>query len=443
MKNFIYKFFIILFLVIFTISINIFLNTLDFNTSNVVQNTKFLSMDFFKGRLAGTKENENAEDYIKNQFTKEKLDPYVSKFYDNFKTACPVRTAGEPMFNITDKSGNIIVKLTYDKDYKEDMLNFRISDFKGTSDDTFYVDNSYIKIQGKSGKIILNKNDKFDFRSSFLSNAPYDLYISVTEDTFNKVKANLSAGNLLFISIPMKTEIKEISNVAGYIKGKNPGLQPLILCAHFDHVGTDLYDNIYRGSFDNASGTSFMLELSRYFRNLPKPDRDIIFVGFNAEEFGLKGSCHFVSQYGDVLLGSRVYNFDMIGGSKKYPICIMGGSKDTASSTLMRNTSEAFHKNNLYYSILFGESSDHEYFRVKGINAVTIVHNDMSFIHTLSDTPDKINEDSIKMCFKGLKSEFLSYAYINSYEVLYSKEIAAISFILFISSLYIFSKKSH
>ncbi len=40
-----------------------------------------------------------------------------------------------------------------------------------------------------------------------------------------------------------------------------------------------------------------MLELVKYIKSLGTPNRDIIFVSFNAEEFGCLGSKAFVDKY--------------------------------------------------------------------------------------------------------------------------------------------------
>ncbi|MGH4138531.1 M28 family peptidase [Clostridium sp.] len=47
----------------------------------------------------------------------------------------------------------------------------------------------------------------------------------------------------------------------------------------------------------NTSGLSFMLRMNRYLTSLGKPNRSILFLGFNAEEFGCLGSNAFIETY--------------------------------------------------------------------------------------------------------------------------------------------------
>ena len=56
-------------------------------------------------------------------------------------------------------------------------------------------------------------------------------------------------------------------------------------------------EDIYNGADDNASGTSGLIELAEAFssRSL-KAKRTVVFVAFDAEERGLVGSLHYVSE---------------------------------------------------------------------------------------------------------------------------------------------------
>ena len=72
-----------------------------------------------------------------------------------------------------------------------------------------------------------------------------------------------------------------------WLKETDKSLSPLIITAHFDHLGTRWLGNKYGGALDNASGTSFILNYKEAFPPYAKPERDIIFVALNAEEFGL------------------------------------------------------------------------------------------------------------------------------------------------------------
>ena len=89
--------------------------------------------------------------------------------------------------------------------------------------------------------------------------------------------------------IPFDYKGKQVYNVCGVKKGKSD--QFLGFSAHFDHIGTKQggEDTVYNGADDNASGTTTIIELAEYFKN-KNPEFSMVFMGFNGEEKGMKGS---------------------------------------------------------------------------------------------------------------------------------------------------------
>ena len=89
----------------------------------------------------------------------------------------------------------------------------------------------------------------------------------------------------------------ELTNVVGMIPGVNRGVnaQPVILGAHYDHLGIDSETGeIHPGADDNASGVSVLIEVATKLSRGFTPQRPILFVAFTGEESGLIGSQHFV-----------------------------------------------------------------------------------------------------------------------------------------------------
>ena len=121
--------------------------------------------------------------------------------------------------------------------------------------------------------------------------------------------------------------IVEAANVIGYVEGtRNPG-RYIVVSAHFDHVGIGrpvAGDSIYNGADDNASGTAAMLELARYFA-ANRPAHSMIFVGFDAEEGGLRGALAFLEKP-PVPRDSIVMNvnMDMVSRSEKGELYAVG-----------------------------------------------------------------------------------------------------------------------
>ena len=108
-------------------------------------------------------------------------------------------------------------------------------------------------------------------------------------------------------------------NVVGYVEGRDPKLKNeyVIIGAHYDHIGTlkdENGDSIANGANDNASGTTTVLELARYFGTAKTNKRSIIFALFSAEEKRLLGSKHLAEKLKARHLDLYVMlNFEMVG----------------------------------------------------------------------------------------------------------------------------------
>jgi aminopeptidase YwaD len=109
-------------------------------------------------------------------------------------------------------------------------------------------------------------------------------------------------------------------NVIGYIEGSDPDLKNeyLVIGAHYDHLGFKEVNSrkvIFPGADDNASGVAVILELARHFAihsHLLK--RSLIFIAFDAEESGLKGSEFFIENTPVPAESIKfMMSFDMVG----------------------------------------------------------------------------------------------------------------------------------
>lgn len=108
-------------------------------------------------------------------------------------------------------------------------------------------------------------------------------------------------------------------NVVGLLEGNDDGLKKefVVIGAHYDHIGTAQavgQDSIANGANDNASGTTTVLELARYFGNTKTNKRSIIFALFSAEEMGLLGSAHLAKKLKEQNIDLyTMLNFEMVG----------------------------------------------------------------------------------------------------------------------------------
>jgi hypothetical protein len=112
-------------------------------------------------------------------------------------------------------------------------------------------------------------------------------------------------------------------NLAGLVRGSVDPQHYLLVTAHFDHLG--IRDGkLYPGADDNASGVGAMLAAAAWFRAHP-PKHSILFVAFDGEERGLKGSYAFVDKPPVPLANMLVdVNFDMVSRNPDHEIYVTG-----------------------------------------------------------------------------------------------------------------------
>ncbi len=107
-------------------------------------------------------------------------------------------------------------------------------------------------------------------------------------------------------------------NIVAMIEGTDPELKEefVVFSAHYDHVGIGrpdvTGDTVYNGARDNATGTTAIMALAKYFAQYP-PKRSSLFVLFTAEEKGLLGSQWFVEN-SPVPLDKIKYCFNIDNG---------------------------------------------------------------------------------------------------------------------------------
>ncbi len=108
-------------------------------------------------------------------------------------------------------------------------------------------------------------------------------------------------------------------NIVGVLEGNDPELKDefIVIGAHYDHVGTGKAvneDTIFNGANDNASGTTAVVELAKYFAHAKTNKRSLLFALFSAEERGLLGSAHLAKKLKSQNFNLyTMVNFEMIG----------------------------------------------------------------------------------------------------------------------------------
>ena len=112
----------------------------------------------------------------------------------------------------------------------------------------------------------------------------------------------------------------DMYNIIGVLEGKSKKDEYVVISAHYDHLGKKSEgkgDLIYNGADDDASGTTAVLTLAQYFKELGNNERSLVFIAFTGEEMGLLGSRHFGKDI-DASKFIAGINIEMIGKTSTY-----------------------------------------------------------------------------------------------------------------------------
>jgi len=111
-------------------------------------------------------------------------------------------------------------------------------------------------------------------------------------------------------------------NIVGHVDGADPR-RYIVVSAHYDHLGTR-NGVVFNGADDNASGTAALFAVAKYF-STHRPAHSLLFVAFDGEEAGLRGSQAFVKQPPvDAQAMAVDLNMDMIGRDPSDKLFVVG-----------------------------------------------------------------------------------------------------------------------
>ncbi|MGB2405040.1 MAG: M28 family metallopeptidase [Flavobacteriaceae bacterium] len=197
-------------------------------------------------------------------------------------------------------------------------------------------------------------------------------------------------------------------NVVGLVPSQNKESNEFILIgAHFDHIGVmkpleNSTDSIGNGANDNATGTTVVMELARYFGANPPQERSLIFALFSAEEKGLRGSKHLAQKLKSEDMNlPLMLNFEMMGipmNHYDYSTYVTGYNKSNLAELVNEvaqkplagflETAESFN--------LFRRSDNAPFYDEFGIPAHTFSSFDFTnfdFYHKAGDEPSLMNPE--------------------------------------------------
>ena len=289
---------------------------------DVAQVIKTLSADDMQGRATFTPGIEKAAQYIESQYKQAGLVPLTGNkdFRQNF--AMTRVTAVKTMVSI---NGKIISQDSVFANTSATTLNWSnnsdVQVVKLSADKNFRTEYmSYIK----SGKKLLILVDP-QFTAIFQSLKGRSAKGTVTKNTNDDQALVFVLGNhddlkSFDVSYIGKSEKLPLFNIVGMIPGKTKPDESVIFGGHYDHLGIIKPvkgDSIANGADDDASGTTAVITLAKYYKKLNNNARTLIFVAFTAEEIGEYGSQHFATTV-DPDKVVAMFNIEMIGKASKF-----------------------------------------------------------------------------------------------------------------------------
>ncbi len=300
---------------------------------------KILSADDMGGRQVYTTGIEKAAAFIAREFDSAGLVPMEGNegYRQNFTVIKTKLTeAGAVLDGVALGSGQIIAltalpELTITQnDHYQKVIVKKAGDFRQAFLKYLDADKNYLIL------VDSNLTDDFSRRANF--------HFPQFEGSGNRIFILTSADPGVFV-IHVKQEISKqsLTNIVGILPGKSLKNEYVIFSAHYDHLGIgdpdENADSIYNGANDDASGTTAIITLAKYFSMLHSNQRSLIFAAFTAEEIGEFGSAYFSKRLDPDKIAA-MFNIEMIGTESKWGMnsaYITGFNKTDMGTVLRRN----------------------------------------------------------------------------------------------------------
>lgn len=214
------------------------------------------------------------------------------------------------------------------------------------------------------------------------------------------------------ITCENQAEKIDLFNVAAVIPGKTKPSEYVVFSAHYDHIGiiqANGQDSIANGADDDASGTSAMISLAKYYKERDNNARTLIFVAFTAEEVGMYGSKYFSNNITADNVVAMI-NIEMIGKDSKFgpnTLYLTGYDRSNLGDLMqqnLKNTAFKFHpdpypKQNLFYR------SDNAVLAALGVPAHTFSTSQIdkdTYYHTVKDEVSTLDIDNITSSIEAI-----------------------------------------
>jgi Peptidase family M28 len=382
--------------------------------SDVERVIKTLAADDMQGRATFTPGIEKAAQFIESEYKQTGLQPMAgnNSYRQNFsmtrvtavKTLVSINGKVIPAdsvftktdataLNWTNESDVQVVKLSADKNFRTELTSYIHSGKKMLIlvDPQFASIFKMLKDRYAQGSMSLKPDDKQAL-----------VFVLGNHDNLKSFE----------VSYAGKAEQLPLFNIAGIIPGKTKPNEFVIFSGHYDHLGIlkpVQGDSIANGADDDASGTTAVIELAKYFKKLNNNARTLVFVAFTAEEIGEYGSQHFATTV-DPDKVVAMFNIEMIGKASKFgenSAFITGFERSDFGPILQKNlqgTAFKFYPDPYPEQDLFYRSDNASLARV-GVPAHTISTDQIDIdklYHTVKDEVSTLDMSNIAATIRAI-----------------------------------------
>ncbi|ERJ60068.1 M20/M25/M40 family metallo-hydrolase [Sphingobacterium paucimobilis] len=371
-----------------------------------------LASDEMRGRHALTEDAERAATFIEKEFEAIGLAPYIGNDYrQRFEMLQISKKNSTVTWNGQSLDPNQFLILGHVKKINwTPSSNIPVYSIKKTDD---FAQSFRSYMQSDENAIIL-VDPKF---SAFIAryNKIYDREDVVSKTNHTPTKAFIiSEKSSNDYQIVSENNVKSISmsNVAAIIPGKSKANEYVVFSSHYDHLGiikAEGQDSIANGADDDASGTTALISLAKYYKKQDNNERTLIFVAFTAEEIGMFGSKYFSNNINADSVIAMI-NIEMIGKDAKFgpnSMYITGYDRSNLGELMQQNIKgspfrfypDPYPQQNLFYR------SDNAVLAALGVPAHTFSTSQIDkdeYYHTVKDEVSTLNINNIKSSIEAI-----------------------------------------
>ena len=187
----------------------------------------------------------------------------------------------------------------------------------------------------------------------------------------------------------------EMANVIGIIPGvdRSVSAKPIVIGAHYDHLGINEDGELHAGADDNASGISVLIKVASKVARAFTPQRPIMFVAFSGEENGLLGSEYFVQNPPGGFATEDLFamiNLDAVGRLEGKTLQVFGTESAYEWPFMAQGIGFTIGVTSEFPTETIA-SSDHVSFLNAGIPAIHLFSGTHLDYHQATDTLDKLD----------------------------------------------------